>query len=452
MKREEIYSFSWAGKREAEQVSSTPTEKRMKFIPEKSINAETTGNIFIEGDNLDALKLLLGEFTERVDVIYIDPPYNTGNDFVYHDKYAVSVDDYLSLTGQESVDLESNENPETDGRYHAAWLSMMYPRMILARRLLSSEGVICVSIDDNEVHHLRILMNLVFGENCFKNSIVIRRGAKSVQAQFDTVDALTVGHEYVLLYSKNPEKRFTKLQLPREEPKPGTWNNHWRGTNRPTMRYELFGIVPERGQWRWSKKRSDKAVENYQMMLEELGVSSEDITQEQIDNWYLDKTENGDEIDLLRLSSRGTPQHYVPPSDSILGNDLWDDIRSSGWHHLRKLFGKKVFDNPKPVELINRILSFTTDTSREYYVLDFFAGSCTTAESVLEMNIEDGGLRRFIMVQQNEPLKEPIELDDSAILHSIADVGTERIKRVMTLHTRNHHTNGLDLGFRYYKI
>jgi adenine-specific DNA-methyltransferase len=356
------------------------------------------------------LKLLREELAGGVKMIYIDPPYNTGGDFVYCDRFPAS---------------------------HADWLSMMLPRLMVARDLLSEDGAIFVSIDDHEVHHLRLLMDEVFGEGCFRNCIIFGRGVKSVQAQFETVGALTVGHEYVLLYAKSPAARFRKLELPRAEAKPGTWNNHWRGTNRPTMRYELFGITPERGQWRWSRERSVAAIANYKRLLRDLGDSA--VTPEQIDAWHLcERQRTGSRVDLLRLSATGRPEHYVPPAETRLGSDLWTDISPRGSAELRALFGTDIFDNPKPVALIRRMLQFVTEPHGGDVVLDFFAGSCSTAHAVLEQNRDDGGDRRFVMVQSPEPLDPPRTLADGTVLRTIAEIGRERIRRVVATMGRDN--------------
>jgi adenine-specific DNA-methyltransferase len=256
------------------------------------------------------------------------------------------------------------------------------------------------------------------------------------------------------MYAKSPEARFRKLTIPLEEAKGGTWNNHWRGTDRPTMRYELLGITPTTGQWRWSQERSRQALANYQQMLQELEVREEGVTQQQIDEWYRQECEKrGEEIDLLRLSASGKPEHYVPPTDTKLGSDLWVDLSPRGSAELDALFGPKVFDNPKPVGLIRRMLDFITDPQGHDLVLDFFAGSCTTAQAVLELNHEDGGNRRFIMIQLPEPTGNPQ-------FPTIADLGKERIRRVIArlkkeLEGRldlNDRETPEDLGFRAFRL
>jgi len=346
------------------------------------------------------------------------------------------------------------KNSRDSGHYHSNWLSMMYPRLFLARNLLKDDGVIFVSIDDHEVHNLRLMMNEVFGEENFRNSIVIKRGAKSVQAQFDTWDKLGNGYETVLFYTKNNNYRFPKMKRLLEEAKEGRWNNHWRGTDRPTMRYELFGITPDSGQWRWSVKRSYKAIENYKRMLSELEKTDDGITENDIDKWYMKKIATDEtDIDLLRKSKNGKPEHYIAPSDSTLLNDIWFDFSPHSSSILKKLFGKKIFDNPKPLALIQRILEF----GKEDIILDFFSGSCTTAHAVLDLNKQDNSTRKFICVQLPEKCDEKSEAFKAGY-KTIADIGKERIRRVIKK-IKDSENGKLsfektkqDLGFKVFKL
>lgn len=422
------HTFTWPDKDAVIHQILAPAQSSLTACLEESLDFDQTGNIFVEGENLEALKLLVEEYQGRISTIYIDPPYNTGNDFIFND------------------------------RFHSAWLSMMSARLHLAHQLLSSEGLIFISIDDHEVHHLRMLMDEIFGETCFKNCIVLRRGIKSVQAQFETVGSLTVGHEYILLYARSATTRLKKYTVALDEPESGSWNNHWRGTDRPTMRYELFGIMPESGQWRWRKERSLKAIANYKRMLEEMNAAPGEVEQQQIDDWYWHECNSvGRKIDLLRLSVTGKPEHYVPPKDSKLGSDLWTDLTPRGSADLEALFGCKVFDNPKPVWLVKRILELATQPDREDLVLDFFAGSCTTAHAVLELNNEDGGNRRFICVQAPEPLDRTHPAGKNAAqlgLETIADIGKERMRRVIGRLKAGcpPRSGDTDLGFRVYKL
>jgi adenine-specific DNA-methyltransferase len=456
--RSERYSFGWAGKRDATLIAGAPTRATLIPMPEESVNWDSTNNLFIEGDNLEALKVIARSYFGRVKMIYIDPPYNTGGDFVYPDNYADPLAAYLEMTGQvDENGLRLATNAETNGRYHSAWLSMMYPRLLLARQLLRDDGVIFVSIDDNEVHNLRLVMNEVFGEECFKNCIIFRRGAKSVQAQFETIDSLGVGHEYIFLYSRSSVFRLKHLRIQTEDASQlGTWNNHWRGTDRRTMRFPLFGIKPETGQWRWGEKRSFAAAANYERMLNDIEIDSNAITQEQIDEWYLrEQSTTGEEIDLLRLSAHGKPEHYVPPSDTKVGSDMWTDVTTRGSAELESIMGGKVFDNPKPTDLIKRMLTFTVEANTNDIILDFFAGSGTTAQAVLEANMEDGGSRRFILIQ----MPQPTSADSVARkmgYETVSQIGKERVRRVIQQLTEQENgkllTSNADLGFRVYKL
>ncbi len=454
-KEDDRFYFNWAGKSKLFKLIQEPGYGTLKPDKERSIDFDNTENIVIVGENLETLKLLLKPYFGKVKMIYIDPPYNTGKDFIYRDNFKEPLKDYLEKTGQ--IDTEGSKlttNTEASGRYHSDWLNFMYPRLFLARSLLRNDGVIFVSIDDNEVHNLRKIMDEIFGEECFKNSIIFRRGIKSVQAQFDTVDSLTVGHEYVVMYAKSPKARFKKLYIPLEEAKEGTWNNHWRGTDRPTMRYELFGIIPTSGQWRWSKERSRKAIENYERMLKELKVEKDNITQQQIDEWYQKECEKvGEEIDLLRLSSTGKPEHCVPPTETKLGSDLWMDLSPRGSGEVQAIFGCKVFDNPKPVGLVKRMLEFITTPNEDDIILDFFAGSGTTGQAVWDLNKEDEGNRRFILVNLDEEVQdENIKKDYS----TVADICIERLKKVSEKYRKEEQqkliNNDHDFSFKVFKL
>nr|WP_244979344.1 site-specific DNA-methyltransferase [Bartonella queenslandensis] len=376
-------------------------------------------------------------------MIYIDPPYNTGNDFVYHDDLKDPVANYKELTGQ-----TLRANPETTGRYHSNWLNMMYPRLLIARSFLRDDGVIFISIDDHEVHNLRKLCDEVFGEENFRNMITIRRGAKSVQAQFSTWDKLGQDLEYILFYTKNSQYRFPKQLKKLEDTRSGTWNNHWRGTDRPSMRYEIFGIKPENGQWRWSKERSLQAIENYKNMLQELGETNETISQEKIDLFFRDKgLEN---YDMLRLSKSGKPEHYIPESSHTLLNSSWVDLVVGNSSEVMNLFNHKLFDTPKLTSTIRRMLNFT---EADDLILDFFSGSATTAHAVMQLNAEDGGKRRFIMVQLPEKTAEDSEAYRAGY-KTIADIGRERIRRAgEKIKAENQPiAYDLDIGFRSFKL
>ena len=345
---------------------------------ERSLNAaDVDDNLIIHGDNLHALKALLPRYAGKVKCIYIDPPYNTGNEgWVYNDKVN-------SPLMKEWVKQNSPVDGE-DLERHDKWLCMMWPRLHLLKELLSDDGVIFVSIDDNEQHHLRMLMDEIFGALSFKNSIIVRRGTKNVQSQFTTIDALSTGHDTTLLYSKQSTLRLPKLMSIGEEASPGKWDTFWRGTDRPTMRYELFSVIPEQGQWRWAEQRTHNAIANYEKYCEQYE------TLYSLDEYFgLIKQEEGRDSDFVRLGPDQTVQYYVPPRNYTILSDVWMDLRTSG-----RLTD---FPHEKHEEFVKRMIKWLSN--KDDIVLDSFAGSGTTAHAVLALNKEDGGNRKFILVE-----------------------------------------------------
>lgn len=410
----ERYQFTWPGKREAKAEARRPIYKTMIPEPGKSKNWDTTENLYIEGDNLDALKILKETYAGKVKLIYIDPPYNTGHDFIYDDDFAKTRGEYDAESGD--FDEEGGRlvaNTEGNGRFHSDWCSMIYPRLLLARDLLTSDGSILLSIDANEVKNLRAICDEIFGAQCFKNCIAVRRGIKNVQAQFDDIAALSQGHEYILLYSRNATNRFHKLSLAHDG-KPGKWDTFWRGTDRPSMRYELFGETPHSGQWRWEKGRAYTAVSNYNTFLKDAAGSMS------LDEYYLDNlAATNEKMNFVRKNEDGTVQYYVPPSTGKLLSDNWMDLTLSGNE-------TDAFDTEKSVAIIQRIVEWLAPPNS--IVLDFFSGSGTTAHAVIEANKNDNGQRRFIMVQ----LPENCGDNPSAIKHgykTLCDLGEDRINR-----------------------
>lgn len=410
----ERYQFTWPGKREAKAEARRPIYKTMIPEPGKSKDWDTTENLYIEGDNLDALKILKETYAGKVKLIYIDPPYNTGHDFVYDDDFAKTRGEYNAESGD--YDEEGGRlvaNTEGNGRFHSDWCSMIYPRLLLARDLLTSDGSILLSIDANEVKNLRAICDEIFGAQCFKNCIAVRRGIKNVQAQFDDIAALSQGHEYILLYSRNATNRFHKLSLAHDG-KPGKWDTFWRGTDRPSMRYELFGETPHSGQWRWEKGRAYTAVSNYNTFLKDAAGSMS------LDEYYLDNlAATNEKMNFVRKNEDGTVQYYVPPSTGKLLSDNWMDLTLSGNE-------TDAFDTEKSVAIIQRIVEWLAPPNS--IVLDFFSGSGTTAHAVIEANKNDNGQRRFIMVQ----LPENCGDNPSAIKHgykTLCDLGEDRINR-----------------------
>lgn len=453
---DEAYEFTWVGKKAAIVEANKPIRKTLRPCVAESKDWDTTENLYIEGDNLEVLKLLQESYLGKVKMIYIDPPYNTGNDFIYADDFKMESEEWKVESGEWSEEGERLfKNTDTNGRFHSDWCSMIYSRLLLARNLLTDDGVIFISIGDEEVENLRKIADEVFGEANFRNQIIIRRGAKSLQAQFATWDKLGQGHEYILFYTKNSQYRFPKQMKPLEEGKAGGWNNHWRGTDRPTMRYELFGFTPDSGQWRWSKDRSLKAIENYERMLSETGCDSNSVTQEIIDSWYSQQVED---LDLLRKSSTGKPEHYIAPANDTLLNSSWMDLLVGSSSEIGQLFDTKVFDTAKLTQTISRAIKFT---DKESIILDFFSGSATTAHAVMQLNAEDGGHRKFIMVQLPEKCDEKSEAYKAGY-KNICEIGKERIRRAgekilkeqlaNNNSTLNSPNSKLDIGFRVLKL
>ena len=326
---------------------------------------------------------------------------------------------------------------------------MMYPRLKLARNLLTDDGVIFISIDENELENLKKICDEIFGEENFRNYLIIRRGVKNLQAQFDSIAKLNNGFEFILMYSRNSNVKFNKLYKIEDKEAIGSWNNHWRGTDRPTMRYPIFNITPESGQWRWAKERSYKAIKNYENMCSEL--NNNNPSNEEIDEWYINKVKelNIEKLDLLRLSKTNKPEHYVPPSNKKLLNDLWTDLKPNGSSQLSKLFSKKVFDTPKSIDLIERIIEFVM--GQNDIILDFFSGSASTAHSIFKSNLNNNKNNKFILVQIPEKINEKTEAYKAGY-KNICEIGKERIRRAGDKILEESNNKDLDVGFKVFKL
>ena len=392
---ERQYSFDEAGKHEEDNGSE---------------------NMIIHGDNLLALKSLLPKYEGKIKCIYIDPPYNTGNEnWVYNDNVNdPQIQRWLhQVVGKEGEDLSR----------HDKWLCMMYPRLKLLQRLLADDGVIFISIDVFEYAHLKCIMDEIFGIANFRNYIAVRRGIKNVQAQFEEVQALSLGHEYIYLYSKNTQAKLPKLSKPLELAKAGKWDTFWRGTDRPTMRYRIFDALPTSGQWRWEEKRTRKAMKNYEIYIAQY---ADKIS---IDDFFIEHLmATNEKLDFVRKNENGVIQYYVPPQTGKLLSDNWMDILLSG-----SFAG---FDTEKNVLLIQRIIDWIVRPGE--IILDSFAGSGTTAHAVLNMNKTDGGNRKFICI-------EMMDYADT--------ITAERVKRVINGYGEGKKTvDGTGGNFSYYEL
>lgn len=438
--RPERYSFTWAGKRDAIRLLQAPSRATLVPSPKESVNFDTTGHVFIEGDNLEVLKLLYKSYFGRVKMIYIDPPYNTGNDFVYPDDFADPLDHYLKLTGQKNGNGDMlTTNPETNGRYHSAWLSMMYPRLFVARQLLQEDGLIFISIDDHEAHNLRLVMNEIFGEENFISQFVWK-SRQNVDSR--SLTGASNDHEYVLVYGKGDLSHIRGKEIDRE--KYSNPDNDPRGPwmsspldgiatkeQRPNLHYsfkdaatgKVYHPSPENG-WRFQPSTMERLISERRVLFPKNGTSKPRFKR------YLSELTN----DFTGFSSV-----------------LETVFTAQGTKELRELMGCEALKFPKPSAMIKLLVE--QGCSRDGIVLDFFAGSCTTAHAVMELNHADGGTRRHVMVQ----LPEPTEIKE---FRTIADVGKERIRRVikkmkdakngkLAVETRDAPE---DLGFKVFKL
>lgn len=436
---QERYHLNWPGKREALLTANAPIAKTLRPVRSESVDFDTTKNLFIEGDNLDALKLLQETYLGKVKLIYIDPPYNTGNDFIYEDDFAEDAGKYLRRSNQ--VDEEGNRliaNAASNGRFHSDWLSMIYPRLKAAHNLLTEDGVLFVSADYHESANLRKLCDEIFGEQNFQADISWQ---KRYTRSNNTQDFTTVV-EHILVYSRSDS--FVVNLLPRTDEADGRYSNPdndprgpWKGASflnpatpeqRPNLCYPITNpntegtTTPTTNAWRRSKD------EFYRLQDEGLLY------------WGGDGRALVPSIKMFLSEARGlTPINFW--EHAYAGNT--DD----GTRDVSSLFGSKVFDNPKPVQLMKRILEHAT--ASDSIVLDFFAGSGSMAHAVLEKNVEDSGTRRFIVVQIDE--KTPDDSTANKVGYStIAEVSKERIRRAGSQIKQNN--TQVDTGFRVLKI
>lgn len=431
---DERYTLNWAGKKQAILTANSPINATLRPCKEESVDFDNTKNLYIEGDNLDVLKLLRETYLNKIKMIYIDPPYNTGNDFVYNDDFASSADEYLQ--NSKSYDEDGNrmvQNLESNGRFHSDWLSMMYPRLKLARDLLTDDGVIFISIDDNEQENLKKVCNEIFGESNFISQLIWRKKTGASDAV-----GFSVISEYILVYVKNisyVQTTFTKdlnahdvnrYKLSDEyEERRGKYyiDNLDRGgihysdsLNYPitcpdgTITYPngRKTFTQEGWTWTWGKEKLEWGLKNG--FIEFRKSSTKDSGWAVCYKNYLN-VNNKDE-----LVARSAPHK----------NMIMDILNTSATLEIQKLFGNKVFQYTKPSELLKLLISFVN--TRNGLILDFFSGSATTAHAVMQLNAEDGGNRKFIMVQLPEKCDKKSEAYKAGY-KNICEIGKERIRR-----------------------
>lgn len=481
------YNFTWHGKKETMQFAQQPSKGTLRPVKEKSKDWDTTENLYIEGDNLEVLKLLQKSYNNKVKMIYIDPPYNTGNDFVYKDNFKNSVDSYLELTNQK--DNEGNKftsNTESNGRYHTDWLNMMYSRLKLARNLLTEDGVIFISIDDNEQTNLKKICDETFGEKNFVSNFVWSGGRKNDSK------LISNSHEYVLIYVKDINVLSEKKIIWREK-KQGLAPIYAKAKEL----YELYGEEEGSKQLKkWfsglNKDNPSKAHQHYSNVDRRGPYFKADIswpggggpvydvihpkTKKVVkipSRGWLFKKEKLEELILEERISFGENESQVPTHKRYLKQTekqvplsfVYNDNRGS-MKRLRSLFnGEKLFEFPKDELIIKKFIEFIP-MEKDSIILDFFSGSATTAHATMQLNAEDGGSRKFIMVQLPEILDEKSEAFKEGY-RTICDIGEERIRRAgeklkKELIERNNkegmlsegqlNSHNLDIGFKVFNL
>jgi adenine-specific DNA-methyltransferase len=445
---EERYQFTWPDKKNSILLANVPIAKTLRPCRDRSIDFDTTDNIYIEGDNLDVLKLLQETYLKKIKMIYIDPPYNTGKDLVFNDSFIQSTYDYL--TNSKQIDDQGNKlllNLESNGRFHTDWLNMIYPRLKLAKDLLTDDGFIFISIGEEELKNLLKICDEIFGADNFRNIIIARRYDKNLNRQFmeQGLISMNVGIEYILIYSRSPDSKMSPVfkASSDERASTGYWKGFWNNADRPTMRYDLFGVTPEDGQWKWKKEVAFQAVANF---IEYEQKYSSQMTIEQ----YWDKT--GRNKKFIRRNAEGKGknlgvEHWVPPSDGILRNSNWADLLVS-----RPIGLDIPFDSPKNIDLLCQLIKLSNLNNNDI-VLDFFSGSASTAHAVIQSNAENGTSLRYIMVQLPEQINEKSEAYKAGF-RNICDIGEERIRRAgkAILERQVGDTCKLDIGFRVLKV
>lgn len=440
---QERYQFTWPDKKKSVVLANQPIAKTLRLDREKSVGKDgtpgniDTENIYIEGDNLDALKLLQETYLGKVKMIYIDPPYNTGNDFIYEDDFSQDADDYLGNSGQ--FDEEGNrlvQNTESNGRFHTDWLNMMYPRLRLAKDLLSDDGIVFISIDDNEVENLKKICCEIFGQSNFIANIIWQH---SIQPK-GYLGTFSVHHNHILCFSRSSNFELGSFERTAEDNKAYSNPDNdpkgpWRSGDvrnalyRPNLIYDIISpsgkvIKPCENGWRWSKETVQEKIRTGEIIFSK------------------DETRIIRKIYLSTLAGRA-------PETIWFGKDV--GTTREAMNELKKLFDKPPFDTPKPTGLIKKLQQLIQD--KEYIVLDFFSGSATTAHAVMQLNAEDGGRRKFIMVQLLEETAEKSEAYKAGY-KTICDIGEERIRRAGKKIKKESPltTTDLDIGFRVFKV
>jgi len=436
----ERYNFSWNGKARALRLAQTPSTGTLRPCKEESKDWDTTQNIYIDGDNLEVLKLLQKSYHRKIKMIYIDPPYNTGKDFVYPDNFTDSIENYKEITGQ--VDNDGNRissNAETSGRYHTDWLNMMYPRLRLARNLLTDEGIIFISIGEKEIDNLKKICNEVFGEENFIGTILWKKKTNG-----NNMGLIPPVHDYISVYAKNINNIIDLGYPVTQEFLDKTYSNPDNDLRGPWTTMDLSA----------NHKGPSFVIKN--------PVNGQEFYPPEGRYWVFNETEVLKRIDEGRIifgkTGNARPTQKVFAHERNMGRiraeSWWDNhgMNEDATDEMRELFEfSKIFTHPKPSKLIYHLCKITTNT--DDIILDFFSGSATTGHAVMQLNAEDNGNRKHIMVQ----LPEPIEEDDEAFkvgYKNICEIGKERIRRAgdKIKAEAGSTISHLDIGFKVFKL
>ena len=454
----EAYEFNWVGKQAARAEVLKPIKKTLRPVKEDSVDWDNTQNLYIEGDNLEVLKLLQKSYLGKVKMIYIDPPYNTGNDFVYHDDFAMSADEYAEASG--AVDELGNKyikNMDSNGRFHSDWCSMMYSRLMVARSLLSEDGVIFISIDDNEVENLRKICDEVLGENNFVTNIVWQSTAGSNTG----TDIVTVT-ENILVYTKNRNVFKFNGKLSDEnsytlsdeyENIRGKYSLDKMDRRRVGSHYSEalnYPITMPDGSLRYPGGYSEKSAEGWNYLWSKTKVDWG------LKNGFIVFKKNNGVWNVYnkrysKVDNEGNVIERSTPYRNLITSDICNTAQ--GTAEIRNLFGNRFFDFPKPTKIINILLNTVVRKDKDSIILDFFSGSATTAHAVMQLNAEDGGNRKFIMVQIPEETPEDSEARKAGY-NTIPEIARERIRRAGKKIKEESPltTADLDTGFRVFRL
>lgn len=500
--RDEKYGLNWHGKRQARQIALTPSTGTLLPCPEESVDWDTTQNLMIEGDNLEVLKLLQKCYTGKVKLIYIDPPYNTGSDFVYPDDFKDNIANYLRITGQLDGDgYKRTSNPESSGRFHTEWLSMMLPRLKLAQSLLHRNGVIFISIDDQEISNLRILCDEIFGSENFVGNIIWEKGRKN------DAKLVSIGHDYMLVYAKN-KPALTENGEKWREAKPGAAEiqaeylrlkslhngdndaiqegirDFYKGLTKehPSRKLSRYGNVDERGVWRDDNMSwPGGGGPTYDVIHPITGkpckvpdggwrYSTPEKMQQMVESGRVMFRDDESEPPIRKT--------YLVRGDEYIGEEDPDEqsesddvgIQVAGSYFYRSalqasnlmldMFGAKIFNNPKDHEVLARWINYATNGDKNAIIMDFFAGSGTTGHSVLSLNAKDQGSRRYLLVQLPEHLSEDDKDQKVAAKFcmkigraaTIAELTKERLRRSSAKVRKEAPSVLMDGGFRVFKL